>query len=115
MAGTKLTTIGEMRTRVTLLTPSISTDPGGAQNPVYATGDTVWANVKFAFGTELIQAQAAHVEAPITVIIRYRADVTAAYGLRLSGVDYQLNAPPNDIENRHEHLELKAVAVRGTL
>ena len=115
MAGTKLTTIGAMRTRVTLLTPSIVTDPGGAQKPVYSTGDTVWANVKYAFGAELITAQAAKVEVPITVIIRYRADVTAAWGVRFSGVDYHLSAQPNDVENRHEHLELKAVLVKGTL
>jgi SPP1 family predicted phage head-tail adaptor len=115
MAGTKLTDIGQMRTRVTLLTSSLTTDAGGAQKPVYATGDTVWGRVKFAYGAELIAAQAANVEAPVTVVIRYRSDVTAAWGLRISSIDYKLIAPPNDMENRHEHLELKAVSVRSTL
>lgn len=115
MTKTKLTTIGEMRTRVTLLTPSITTDLGGAQKPVYSTGDSVWANVKYAHGAELIQAQAARAEAPVTVIIRYRSDVNSAWGVRINSVDYQISAPVNDVEGRHEHLELKVIAVRGAL
>jgi len=107
--------IGALRTRVTLLTPSLVTDAGGAQKPAYAVGDTVWGNVRPASGLELIAAQAAKVEIPITVTIRYRADVTAAWGVSYNGVDYHLTGAPVDIDNRHEHLELKAVVIKGTL
>lgn len=107
--------IGDLRTRITLLTPSVVTDPGGAQKPVYTTGDSVWAMVRPAAGMELIQAQAANVEAPITVTIRYRSDVTAAWGCRYNGVDYALSAEPFDPTGERKFLVFKAIATRGTL
>jgi len=107
--------IGALRSRVTLLTPSIVTDAGGAQKPTYAIGDTVWGKVKAATGLELIAAQAAQVEVPITVIIRYRSDVTAAWGVSYNNTDYRLTAAPVDLDNLHEFLELKAVTIKGTM
>jgi SPP1 family predicted phage head-tail adaptor len=110
----KTTNPGELRTPITLQTPSISTDAGGAQRPTYATLAVVKAKWVNAHGAEVWQSQAAQAVSPATVLIRYRGDVTTGCTILKGGQLYEI-VSLDDIQERHEYLELKVKRVTGTV
>lgn len=109
---------GALRTRVTLLTPTIAKDAGGAQVPTYAdfaTNPNVWAKVVFAHGQEAVASAAAKDVQRVTLTIRYRSDVNATTAVRLNGAVWQMIGTPDNIQNRNQYLEFQAELVKGTV
>jgi SPP1 family predicted phage head-tail adaptor len=111
----KPTNPGELRTSIELQAPTINKDPGGAQKATWSHLATVWAKWTNAHGQEVLLAQAVESQKLATVLIRYRADVNEQCSILLDGQRYEIIAPPDDIQERHEYMELSVRLVKGSL
>lgn len=105
---------GEMRTSITLQTPTITKSPGGAQVVTWTTLATVWAKWTNVHGSEVWQSQAVQANSPATVLIRYRSDVDATCSI-LKGTDRYDIVSPDNIQERGEYLELKVKRTKGSV
>lgn len=107
-------TIGELRERVTLLTPVTVADGQGGQTTTWAEGDQVWAAVVPLSGREALAAGAVQSALSTRITLRYRDGVTAQMRVRRDrdAQLYELTGPPRDLEGRRRWLELDAVEVR---
>jgi len=114
--GNKITNPGELNTLITLQSATISKDAGGAQKPIWTdlTPPSVWARWKNAYGPEMIAAQAVQGQALATVMIRYRPDVNIGVSI-LKGTDRWEIISVDDIEDRHEYMELSVRFTKGSL
>jgi SPP1 family predicted phage head-tail adaptor len=103
---------GELRTSITLQQRSATGDVGGFVVPGWSTLATVWARWQNAHGAEVWTAQSVQAEQAATVLIRYRTglDTTCAV---LNGSDQYEIVSIDDIQNRHEYLELKVKRMRS--
>lgn len=112
----KPTNPGELRTPITLQTPTITTDAGAAQKETWATltNGTVLAKWTNVHGGEVWQSQAVQAVSAATVWVRYRADLTTACSI-LKGSDRYQIVSIDDVQERHEYLELKVQRVKGSV
>lgn len=111
----KITNPGELRVPITLQTPTIGTDAGGAQRPSWsdlAIMQAKWVNVH---GAEAwVADQAGKAVSAATVTIRYRADVTTRCSILKGSDRYEIISLDN-IQERSEYLELKVRRVTGSV
>jgi SPP1 family predicted phage head-tail adaptor len=109
---------GDFHTIITLLTPTLAADAGGAQKVTYAnfaTKPNVYAKVVFAHGQESVSSDAAKSIQRVTVTIRYRNDVDATKAISLNGAVWQIIGTPDNIQNRNQYLEFQAELVKATV
>lgn len=109
----KITNPGELRTPITLESLVLTEDAGGAQRKTYSSQGTVWAKWVNAHGQESIQDGAMQALRRATVTIRYRSDVAAGWAVTKAGERFEIIAPPDDIRDRHEYLELQVQQIKG--
>lgn len=105
---------GELRTRVTFYTVKIVKDAGGAQKNDWEFLDTVsvkWVN---AHGQEAVQNNALKSTQRATVTRRYNPHVTPSTSLLLGSERWQV-VSVDDIQNRHEYMELIVERAKGTV
>jgi SPP1 family predicted phage head-tail adaptor len=105
---------GELRTIVLFQTVTISKDAGGAQSPTYANLDSPrvkWVN---AHGQEQVTSEATKSVQRATVTRRYNASVTETTSVVKDGVRWQVISV-DDIQNRHEYMELVVERAKGTV
>ncbi len=103
--GGRPTNPGELRTPVTLLKRTITTAAGGFQMPGTTTILAVkarWVNVH---GSEVWAASVVAQDAA-TVLIRYNSQVDTTCLVSKGGKLYEI-VSVDDIEERHEYMELK--------
>jgi SPP1 family predicted phage head-tail adaptor len=110
--GSNLTNPGELRTSITLQSRSVSTETGGFQEPGWSTLATVWAKWQNVHGSEVWAAQSVQAEAPATVLIRYLTGLDTTCVV-LKGSDQFEVVSIDDIQERHEYLELKVQRARS--
>ena len=111
--GGRVINPGDLRTRITLKARAVSTETGGFQRPTWPTTiAVVWAKWNNVHGSEVWAADANQVTQPATALIRYRADVDETCAVDREGKIYEV-VSVDDIENRHEFMELALKAVRG--
>jgi len=110
----KVTNPGELRTPITLESPVLVENAGGAQRKSYVSQGTAWAKWVNAHGQESIQDGALQALRRATVTIRYRSDVAAGWAVTKGGERYEIIAPPDDIRDRHEYMELQVQQLKGT-
>jgi SPP1 family predicted phage head-tail adaptor len=103
---------GQLRTSIVLKSRGVSTETGGFQTPTWATIATVWAKWQNVHGAEVWAAESANAVRPATVTLRYRPDVDETCAVELDGALYEI-VSIDDIENRHEYLELKVQRMRS--
>jgi SPP1 family predicted phage head-tail adaptor len=104
--GSKVTNPGEIRTRVTLKSRTVTVGTGGFQTPTLTTLATVsakWVNVH---GSEVWAANAVNAMRAATVTIRYRDDIDETCVVVLDGENYEITSM-DDIQQRHEYIEMK--------
>ena len=77
--------------------------------PTVATVDSRWVN---AHGMEILEAAIAQVDAPATVLIRYRSDVNETCAVLKGGLRYEIQSIDN-IQERSEYLELKVIRMKA--
>ena len=110
---------GDFHTIITLLTPTLSTDAGGAKKATYAAFSSVpnvWAKIVFAHGTEsMTNGAGAKSIQRVTVTIRYRSDVDATKAITLNSETWKIIGTPDNIQNRNQYLEFQAELVKGTV
>jgi SPP1 family predicted phage head-tail adaptor len=112
--GNMVTNPGELRVPVALQTPVISTDAGGAQSTSFQTISYVFAKWTNVHGAEAWSDQARSASFPATVLIRYYANLTTAWVLEKDGQRYQI-VSIDDIQERHEYMELKVQRLVGSI
>ena len=110
--GSKVTNPGELRTKITLQSRTTVQDAGGFDVPVWATIVEVKSRWRNAHGMEALNAQIAQVDAPATVLIRYRSDVDETCAVLKGTLQYEIKSIDN-IEERSEYLELKVVRMKA--
>jgi SPP1 family predicted phage head-tail adaptor len=103
---------GELRTSVDLQKRTVPADAGGAQSPAWSTQATVWARWENAHGSEVWAAQAVQADSPATVLLRYYAGLEPTWAL-LKGSDRYEIVSVDDIQERHEYMELKVRRMRS--
>lgn len=116
--GGRMTNPGELRTRGTLQTSTLTKDAGGAQVESwanFATNPTVYIKIKYAHGPESISADAKQAVSRMTLMMRYRSDVHAGHAILLGSERWKFVSPPDNIENRNEYLEIQAELVKGSV
>jgi SPP1 family predicted phage head-tail adaptor len=117
LAG-RITNPGELRTKVTLQTPTIVKDAGGAQSETwanFATNPNVYAKIVYAHGAEAVSNEALKTNSRMTLTIRYRSDVNGSHAILLGSERWKFIGTPDDIQNRHEYLEIIAELVKGSV
>jgi SPP1 family predicted phage head-tail adaptor len=97
---------GELRTRIALQQRSVTQNAGGFQVEAWATATEVWARWENVHGSEVWAAQSTRAVQPATVLIRYRADVDETWRVLRAGLAFEI-VSLDDIQNRHEYIELK--------
>jgi SPP1 family predicted phage head-tail adaptor len=102
----KITNPGELRTQIVLERSTLVENAGGFKSKAYSTIATVWAKWRNVHGTEVWAAESVQATQPATLLIRYRADVDVTCAVSLGSSRYQI-VSMDDIENRHEYIELK--------
>lgn len=103
---------GEMRTRVTLQSRSVSVETGGFQTPGWSTIAQVWAKWVNVHGGEAWQAASLQAEQAATVTIRYRSDVDVSCAV-LKGADRYEIVSLDNVRERGEYIELKVKRMRS--
>jgi SPP1 family predicted phage head-tail adaptor len=100
MAAIAAATItGSLTDRVAIQQNTTTPDSQGGRSSSWGTLATVWASVRAARATELLQAQAIESQVDYAVTMRYRQDVVPA--MRLSWTPYGGSAKTLQIHGIH--------------
>lgn len=114
-----LASAGELRTRITFQSPTLTQGNEGAQVPAWATistNPTVWSRWVHDHGQELAQGDAGKSIERATVTIRYRSDIKPSYAvLDPSGARWQLISAPENVQNENRWLVFRVERVKGTV
>ncbi len=97
---------GDLRTAITLKKRSTTVDSGGFQVQTWSKIADVLAKWQNMHGSEVWAAGMAGAKKAATVLIRYRNDVDEACAVEKGSTLYEI-VSLDDIEERHEYLELK--------
>jgi SPP1 family predicted phage head-tail adaptor len=103
---------GELRTPVTLQSRANDEDAGGFQSPDWSTIAVVLAKWTGVHGSEAWTAQTVQAQRAATVLIRWRSDVDETCAVLLGSDRYEI-VSMDDIQARHEYLELKVRLMRA--
>jgi SPP1 family predicted phage head-tail adaptor len=97
---------GELRTQITLYSRALTTEAGGFQVPDLEEIAEVWARWTNVHGSEVWAAQSVQAEGPATILIRYRDGLDTTCVVAKGDQLYEI-VSIDDIQNRHEYMELK--------
>lgn len=103
---------GELRTEITLKSRTETISAGGFAQPGWSTIATVKCRWTGAHGSEVWSAQAVQAEGAATVLIRYNSGVNTT-GAVLLGSDLYEIVSVDDIQQRHEWMELKVKRMKA--
>lgn len=108
---------GEMRTQITLQSPTLSSDAGGAQSATFAnasTNPTVWSRWVNAHGDEAVSSETLASVQRATVTIRHRTDVDVTWRVLRDGVAWQVISV-DAVRGERRFVELVVERARGTV
>ena len=108
---------GEMRTSITLQTPTTTKDAGGAQVTTYANASTnpvVFARWINAHGQELVSSETVKAVQRATVTIRYRTDVQPTWRVLRGGVAWEVISV-DPVQDKRRFVELIVERAQGTV
>lgn len=86
--------------RIQILKRATGRDGAGQRIEGWEVARTLWANVKFQTGAEVMRADADVSIVKCSIRIRARRDVDASMGARYLGVDYNIQAVLPDSADR---------------
>ncbi|HAN20423.1 MAG: hypothetical protein A2Y15_08705 [Clostridiales bacterium GWF2_36_10] len=98
---------GDLNTRITIQHDTSD----GTTTPSWATFCIIMANKKGLTGKTFYQAAAVQAESDIIYTIRYRKDITAGMQIIDCNSTLTIKAPPVDVNNRKQWLEIHAKEV----
>jgi len=109
--------VGDLRTRITFQTPTISSDAGGAQKPTYAnvgTNPTVWAQWINDHGQESVATGAEVSAQRATVRLRNRTDIQTTWQVLKDSEAWQVLSI-DLVQGRRRWVELRVERVKATV
>lgn len=119
--GGKIFNPGELRTPITLLKSSVIKIPGGQKTTWSAQAQVKckWVN---AHGSEGLAGDSQRATGLATLMLRYYGELDASWAV-MKGWDayaegaeiWQVAAPPDDIRERHEYMELAVQIIKGSV
>jgi SPP1 family predicted phage head-tail adaptor len=112
--GNRITNPGELRTPVLFQNSTISQDAGGAQTTAWVDLDTAYVKIVNAHGQEAVASDALKSVERSTWLRRYHASVSTVTAGVLDGQRWQV-VSVDDIQNRHEYMELVVERAKGSL
>lgn len=112
--GNRITNPGELRTPVLFQNPTVSKDAGGAQTIAWADLDTAYVKIVNAHGPEAVTSDALKSVQRSVWTRRYHASVTPLTSGVLNGQRWQVISV-DDIQNRHEYMELVMELAKPTV
>ena len=100
---------GDLRTKILLAPRSVSMETGfQATAPDTAHQVEAWARWENAHGAEVWQAAALQALEPATVLVRYQTGIDRTwYASKDAGASWFEVVSLDDIQERHEYIELK--------
>ena len=108
----KVTNPGEMHTRISLQERVTAAGDGGFIQQSWSTIASVWARWTNVHGSEVWAAQSVQAQQPATVLIRYRAGLDTTCAVLMGSERFEI-VSIDDIQERHEYLELKVQRMRS--
>jgi SPP1 family predicted phage head-tail adaptor len=111
-------TIADLRTRITLQQPTITTDAGAAQVPSWAnvaSNPTVWARWINAHGQEAVTSDALKSAQRATVTVRYRSDILTTWAVKKADNTLWQIISVDHVQGRNRWTELVVERVKGTV
>jgi len=112
--GNRTTNPGEMRTPVLFQNPTVSKDAGGAQVLSWSDLDTAYVKIVNAHGQEAVGSEVLKSVQRSWWTRRYHASVTTKTSAVLDGQRWQVISV-DDIQNRHEYMELVMELAKATV
>ena len=109
--GNTVTNPGELDTKITLHSRGVTTGAGGFQKPVLIEIGEVWAKWTNVHGQEAWIASSVQAKSAATVLIRYISQIDPTCVVEKEGQFFEI-VSLDDIQNRHEYIELKVQAWR---
>lgn len=104
--GNRPTNPGELRTQISLVKRTITTDAGGFQTAGTTSIATVWSKWENVHGSEVWSAAAINAIQPATVLIRYNSQLDETCLVQKGSNLYEI-VSIDDLRDRHEYMELK--------
>ena len=108
---------GDMRTVITLQSPTITADAGGAQVSTYAnvaTNPQVWARWVNAHGNEAVNSETLRTTQRATVTIRHRSDIQTTWRI-LKGLEVWQILSIDPVQDKSHWVELVVERAKGTV
>jgi SPP1 family predicted phage head-tail adaptor len=87
-----------MNHRITLLKPPVGTDAAGQPLTEFSNVGTIWADVRFQTGAEVMRANAEVAIKRASVRIRARKDVDASWRIRYQGEEFDVKSALPDAD-----------------
>lgn len=112
--GNQTTNPGELRTPVLFQNPTVSKNANGAQVIAWTDLDTAYVKIVNAHGQEAATSDALKNVQRSTWTRRYNASVTPLTSAVLDGQRWQVISV-DDIQNRHEYMELVMELAKATV
>ena len=103
-----MSSVGKMRYRVKLQSPTNTTDAGGGISQVWALVANMWADIKPVTGTESFRQGQVQESTTHEVIIRYRSDIYTKYRILFGTRAFNIKHIKN-VEERNRYLILTCV------
>lgn len=108
---------GDMRTQITLQTPTITQDAGGAQKNTWANvspNPTVWARWVNAHGVEVVTSEALESVQRAVVTIRHRTDMNTTWRVLKSSEAWQIISI-DPVQDKRRFVELIVERAKGSV
>lgn len=103
--------VGKLNKRITLQRVSETTDDMGQDKVGWEDYKTIWATVKPYKSSEYNFMGKLKPEITHRIYVRYRKDITSDMRILYHGRILAITAPPLDIDERHELLEIQCEEV----
>lgn len=104
---------GMLNKQFTLQKPVVTRGDLGSETVTYTTEATVWGHLRYTSGRENIDTGRVAADSEAIITIRHRRKITADWRLKYGSRIFQIIAPPEDPELRHEWTVLKCREVEG--
>lgn len=98
-----------MNNRITLLKPPVGRDTAGQPLTAFTDVATVWSDVRFQSGAEVLRANAEVAVKRASVRIRTRSDVTPDWRMRYAGEEYDIKSVLPDMDRSFSFLVVESV------
>ncbi len=110
--GNVITNPGELNKRLPYYKRTVISKTGGFKVKDLVLIDYAWTKCVGVHGSEAWVANSVGAVGAMTLTRRYRSEIDATTVVKINDLYYETDGQPDDIQQRHEYLELKVKIVR---